>query len=562
VKTKKKKPLPIGIGDFKELRDKGCAYVDKTLLVQEIIEKSAKVVLISRPRRFGKTLNLSMLRYFFEKSDEDTSYLFKDLNIWKNEKHQALQGQFPVVFISLKDIKNQSLEKTLAAFRKLIAKEYERHRYLLANDLLTLREQQIYHKIVAEDDDILFLEDSLQLLSEWLYRYHNRRVILLVDEYDTPMHSAYIGHYYDRMVEVLRNWVSKSFKDNTYLERGVLTGILRVAKESMFSGANNINAFTVVNDSFSEQFGLLESEVKDLLEEYELPHLLPQVRQWYDGYRIGEHTGIYNPWSVLNCINENGQLLPYWANTGDTALMNHLVMTGSEDLKIDLETLLQKGWIEKNLLEGIIFPNLSQDPNALWSMLLYSGYVTIDSSPIYNAPCRLRIPNSEVETVFKLMIEGWFRASLQERKHRLLLSSLVQGDIHTFSQLFQEFMLSSVSIFDVPAEDSEKIYHAFVLGMLIGLKDRYEVKSNRESGLGRYDVMLIPKEIHDLGIVMEFKKVGRFEELEIEAAVESALQQIEEKQYAQELLDRGISKILYLGFAFKGKQVLIRSKFK
>jgi len=561
VKERTKKPLPIGISDFKKLIDGGYAYVDKTLFIQEIVEKGTEVALIPRPRRFGKTLNLSMLRYFFEKREEDTSYLFKDLKIWKDEKYRVLQGQFPVVFISLKDVKHSSLEKALSAFRKLIAKEFEHHQYLLEKNLLTEREKKLFHKALFEDPDPLLLEESLLLLSEWLHRYHKKRVILLVDEYDTPAHAAYTGCYYEPMIEVLRNWISKGFKDNIHLERGVLTGILRIAKESIFSGANNMSTFTILNEPFREQFGLLESEVKTLLEDYDLALKLPEIRRWYDGYRIGSCSGIYNPWSVLKCIAEMGVLSPYWVSTSENALMKHLIAKGTDDLKADLEELLKGGVIEKTIEEGLLFSHLERNPNALWSLLLYSGYVTIAAAPSERSACHLRIPNVEVGDLYHTMILDWFKTSLREHRYHMLLNSLTQGDMDTFSQLFKEFMSSSVSVFDVPAEESEKIYHAFVLGMLIGLKDQYEMKSNRESGLGRYDVMLIPKNIHDLGIVMEFKKVGQFEEIDLEPAVLSALKQIEDKKYAQELIDRGVNRILYLGFAFKGKQVLIRSKY-
>jgi hypothetical protein len=306
----------------------------------------------------------------------------------------------------------------------------------------------------------------------------------------------------------------------------------------------------------------LESEVKELLEHCGLLDELLEIGQWYDGYRIGSCAGIHNPWSVLNCIAKKGALAPYWVNTSDNALMKHLIAKGTDDLKADIEELLRGGIVEKTIEDGIVFPNLEQSPSATWSLLLYSGYLTIDTTPSYGIPCRLRIPNIEVGELYKTMILDWFKTSIHEHKYRMLLSSLISGDVDTFSQLFKEFMISSVSVFDVPSEESEKIYHAFVLGMLIGLKDQYEVKSNRESGLGRYDVLLIPKNTDDLGIIMEFKKVGRFEKSDLEKAVTSALKQIEDKQYAQELLDRGINRILYLAFAFEGKQVLIRSKLR
>ncbi|MBA3238243.1 MAG: AAA family ATPase [Parachlamydiaceae bacterium] len=556
------KPLPIGISDFKEVIEDNYAYVDKTLLIEELIEKGAKVALIPRLRRFGKTLNLSMLRYFFEKGKQETGYLFKDLKIWKNEKYRALQGQFPVIFITLKDVKHDSWEKTFASLRELIAAEFERHSYLLEGNNLTIKEKALYHKIVFGEDGETIIEKSLLLLSEWLHRYHSKRVILLIDEYDTPAHAAYIGNYYDTLIGFLRNWLSAVLKDNVFLERGVLTGILRIAKESIFSGLNNISTFTILNETFSDKFGLLESEVKELLDHYDLSEKLSDMRKWYNGYRIGSSTNIYNPWSVLNSIANRGALAPYWVNTSENALMKKLIAQGTSDFKADIEQLLKGEFIEMNIDDGVVFSELQQNPNALWSLLLYCGYLTLDSAPSYGTPCHLRIPNTEIAELYKSMILSWFEQSIHEYKYRLLLSSLTSGDIDTFSQIFQEFMLSSVSVFDVPSEESEKIYHGFVLGMLIGLKDRYEVKSNRESGLGRYDVMLIPKTPNELGIVMEFKKIGRFEKTTLEAAVDSALKQIEDRLYAQELIDRGVTRILYIGFGFEGKEVLIRSKFK
>ena len=560
MKNGTKKPLPIGISDFKKLIDGGYAYVDKSLLIEEIVEKGTHVALIPRPRRFGKTLNLSMLRYFFEKGEEDTSYLFKGLNIWKNEKYRAMQGRFPVISLSLKDVKHSSWEETFKVLRRLIAKEFERHSYIL--EILTAREKELYNRILSEEADRTLTEQTLLLLTEWLHRHHKKQVVLLIDEYDTPAHAAYIGKYYNTFIDFTRNWLSAGLKDNLHLERGVLTGILRIAKESIFSGLNNISTFTILNEEFQDKFGLLESEVKALLEQCGLSERLTAIGQWYDGYRIGSCTGIHNPWSVLNCITKNGTLSPYWVNTSDNALMKYLVAKGTDDLKADIEDLLRGGVIEKTIEEGIVFSNLEQSSAAVWSLLLYSGYLTIDATPAYGIPCRLRIPNIEVGELYKTMILDWFKTSIHEHKYRMLLSSLISGDVDTFSQLFQEFMISSVSVFDVPAEESEKIYHAFVLGMLIGLKDQYEVKSNRESGLGRYDVMLIPKNRNDLGIIMEFKKIGRFEKSDLETAVASALKQIEDKQYAQEMLDRGVNRILYLGFAFLGKQVLIRSRFR
>jgi hypothetical protein len=556
-----KRPLPIGISDFKELRDGSCAYADKTLLIEEMVENGGKIALVPRPRRFGKTLNLSMLRYFFEKSDKDTSYLFKDLEIWKLEKYRQMQGQFPVVFLSFKDVKYLTWENTLISLRRLIAREFQRHQYLLEGALLGPAEKEEYLRIVRLEVDLPTLDNSLSKLTEWMSRYHQSQVIVLIDEYDSPVHAAYVGGFYEQMIVFLRNWLSGGLKDNAYVKYGMLTGILRIAKESIFSGMNNIATFTLLDEEFQDKFGLLESEVKALLDSHDLSGQLPQIRQWYDGYRVGSCEGLYNPWSVLCCIAKKGKLAPYWVNTSDNALIKRLVTRGDEYLKKEMEGLLNGTGIEKKIDEGIVFPDLEKSSNSIWSLLLFSGYLTIEATPSYGTPCRLRIPNMEVAEVYSSIILDWFNTSIAEPEYHLLLNSLIQGDIDTFSKIFSKFMTSSVSVFDVPAEDSEKIYHAFVLGLLVGLKGRYEVKSNRESGYGRYDVMLIPQNIKDLGIVLEFKKVDPSKKAGLEETALSALGQIEEKNYAQELLDRNIKKILLLGLAFQGKKVLIQHKF-
>ncbi len=557
-----KKPLPIGISDFKKIIDGGYAYVDKTLLIQEIIEKGTEVALIPRLRRFGKTLNLSMLRYFFEKTEENTSYLFKELKIWQDERCRAMQGQFPVISITFKDIKHSSWDKTLEHFRILLSEEFQRHRYLLEGDILRVEEKEDYQAILRREGTQPLCEQSLRLLIKWMHLYHKKPIILLIDEYDAPAHAAYVGKYYEPLIEFLRNLLSGCLKDSSHLKQAVLTGILRIAKESIFSGLNNVSSFTVLNEAFRDKFGLLESEVIELLKDYGLSEKLSSFKSWYDGYRIGSCAGIYNPWSVLKCIEEKGVLSPYWVNTSDNALMKQLLTKGGGNLKADIEELLRGGTIDKKIEEGIIFSELEKGTNTIWSLLLYTGYLTIDATPSYGIPCRLRIPNLEINELYKSMILDWFDKSIDEHQYHLLLDSLIHGDVKTFSRIFEDFMISSVSVFDVPFEESEKIYHAFVLGILVGLKGKYDVKSNRESGLGRYDVMLFPKSAGDLGIIMEFKKVERSDKMGTEAAADSAILQIEEKGYAKELIDRGTRRILYLGFAFKGKKVSISHKFR
>ncbi len=482
-----KKPLPIGISDFKTLIEGGYAYADKTLFIKEFFEKGTSVALIPRPRRFGKTLNVSMLRYFFEKSEEDTRSLFEDLAIWKEKKFREKQGAYPVIFLTFKDNKHATWDETLEHFRIILAEEFQRHRYLMEGETLSLEEKGDFLQILRKEANATLYENSLRLLTKWLFLYHKVKVIVLIDEYDAPAHAAYLGKFYRRLIDFLRNFLSGGLKDNSALERAALTGIFRIAKESIFSGVNNISTFSLLHEEFQDKFGLLESEVKTFLAYHGIAEKFSEITQWYNGYWIGSCQKIYNPWSVLNCCAKRGNLLPYWVNSSDNTLMQQCVTQGASELKAEMEDLLQGGSIEKKIEEGFIFTDLEDKPSAIWALLLYSGYLTLDAVP-QGSLCRLRIPNLEVRELYRSTILDWFERSLSERKYRMLLDALATGDIDTFSQLFQEFVLSSASIFDVSGSEPEKIYHAFVLGLLIGLKGRYEVKSNRESGLGRYDV--------------------------------------------------------------------------
>lgn len=555
-----KKKLPIGISDFKKLIDGDFAYVDKTLFIEEIIEQGVEVALIPRPRRFGKTLNISMLRYFFEKTDEDVSYLFRNLNIWKLEKYRVMQGQYPVIFFSFRGLKHASWEEMSQAIHRLIEKEFHRHSYLLDGDFLSSKEKKYYNEILDNIASLTDLMRSLLDLTEFLQRYHKKKVIVLIDEYDNPIHTAYINDYYENAIRFFRIWFINGLKDNPFLERAVITGILHIAKENIFSGLNNIKTFTILHENFSDKFGLLEFEVEVLLKDYDLLDRLTEMRLWYDGYRMGTYRDLYNPWSVLNCIYEKGKLMAYWANTSDNALMTKLITEGLMDVQIEIEDLLNGKVIEKRITDNVIFSTLKDKPEVIWSLLLFSGYLTLDSDPL-GTTCQLRIPNLEVKEIYTSMILDWFEASIKIKQYQNLLQYLTTGDIENFSVIFQNFLTSSASVFDMPQDASEKVYHALVLGMLIGLQETHEVRSNRESGLGRYDVMVIPKDPNQLAIVIEFKKIGSSDTTSLESVAQSALKQIEEKQYSKELVDRGIEHILYLGFAFQGKQVLIRSKF-
>lgn len=563
AQKKPMKKILLGESNFKKLIEGNYAYVDKTLLIQEILEKGGAVTLIPRPRRFGKTLNLSMLRYFFEKSTEDTSHLFYSLNIWKIEKYRVMQGQFPVIFLSLYDIGDDTWGQTLASLCISISIEFERHRYLLEGDTLSPEEKEIYSTYLRRKGDEALYAKSLFFLTNWLYRYHKKRVILLIDEYDAPVHAAYVHGYYDELISFLSKWLSGGLKDSAALEFGVLTGILHIAKESIFSGLNNVKTFSILKDAFQDKFGLTESEVQALVEEYKLAGKLPEIQKWYDGYCFGSCERIYNPWSTLNCIDAKGTIEPYWVNTSDNALITKLIARASASLKKDMEELYQIQTVEQTIEEAIRFDSLEQNAEAIWSLLLFTGYVTLARPFTYGKSCHLKIPNREVLELYRSMILGWFKKGINKDNYELLLKSLSTGDVGTFSQLFEEFVLSTFSMFDVTGAQPERVYHAFVLGMLVGLQDTYEIKSNRESGYGRYDVVLFPKKIcedaQSFGIIMEFKKSDPAENLE--GACTAALKQIEDKRYAQELQSRGVRRILCLGIAFEGKKVLIRSQY-
>ena len=554
------KRLPIGISDYKEIVEEGYSYVDKTLLIEEIIQCGAKVILIPRPRRFGKTMNLSMLKYFFEKTKEDYSPLFQRFNIWKTLFRER-QGEFPLIFLTLKGIKKGNWSEAYRGIQSLIASEFERHSYLMDSNSLSKNEKKDFQNIMDKipNDQNLF-ENSLKQLTYYLKKHHDKRVVVLIDEYDTPVLDSYLSGYYDPMILFMRNWFTEGLKDNSCLEKAVLTGVLRVSKESVFSGLNNPGCYTVLDEAFADKFGLLEEEVAGLLEEYGISLPIEEIRKWYNGYRIGQNS-LYNPWSILQCIEKKGELRPYWVNTSDNELIKKLVIQGSPLLKKDLEKLLLGETIAKPINEGTVFKNLTGQTDSVWGLFLFTGYLTLVEKPVYKEgvlQCKLKIPNQEIHDLYKAMIVEWMTRNLPSDDLVTLLDSLTTGDVETFSKIFQVFIVNCVSFYDTAQDEPEKVYHAFVLGLLITLTQTHEVKSNRESGFGRYDVCLIPKDPSSLGVVIEFKKVDEKEDLE--KGAEDALKQIEEKKYAAELKSRGIKKILSLGMAFKGKCVFIKER--
>ncbi|KYH35154.1 putative AAA-ATPase [Clostridium tepidiprofundi DSM 19306] len=557
-----KKRIPIGVSDFKSIIEENYYFVDKSLFIKEVIEDGSKVILIPRPRRFGKTLNLSMLKYFYEKESCDNRYLFSNLKINKFKEVMDIQGKYPVIYITFKDEKHSQWERCLSSLERLIKSEFGKHSYILKSDVLAEYEKEEVLDILygrASHDTYI---DGLKLLSEYLYRYYNKKVVILIDEYDVPIQSGFLYGYYDKVIEFMRIFLSGGLKDNVYLEKSVLTGILRVAKESIFSGLNNLDVSTILSYNFDSWFGFLDEEVEELFKYYNIEYDMDNVRNWYNGYIFGDKV-IYNPWSVLKYAKSYREgFKPYWVNTSSNDLVKRILSRGGEKLKIELESLIKGEPIEKIVNQDIVIKDIDSSSENTWSFLLFSGYLKVcdrkwKEGDLY---CKLTIPNLEVKYLYKQIIKSWFNENVSSDNFNIMLKSLITGDIETFDILFSEYVLKSLSYFDVGSTESEKVYHAFVLGMLVSLNKDYYVKSNRESGYGRYDVMIIPKDINKKGIIIEFKKV--FAKEDLEKAALKALKQIREKKYRQELIYRGVKDIIELAIVFEGKNVFIKKNMQ
>ncbi len=552
--------LPLGISDFKELQKNNYDFIDKSLFIKEIIDEDAQVILFPRPRRFGKTLNISMLRYYFCEAEADWS-LFKDLKI-ETQPGQYLQefAAYPLIYITFKGVKELKWKNCLKNIEDIVAAEYQKHDYLLEKNVLSKPEKKIYNEILNLEADQVHYQKSLQRLTEYLHRYHGEKVIVLIDEYDQPIQTGYLNDYYKEVVNFMRLFLENGLKDNSSLEKSVLTGILRIAKESIFSGLNNL----VVNDIFSEKynsyFGLLPEEVEKIFTDYNLEYRLDQIKDWYNGYNFGGRT-IYNPWSIINCIYYQGEIKPYWVNSSGNELIKELVINGNEDLKTNLELLIQGEKIKKKIDENIVFAEIKSKSSSVWSFLLFSGYLSAAASDRKEGRlyAELEIPNQEINYIYEEIILDWFEKNISSKKLALMLKALTEADIDTFAQIFKEFTVNSFSYFDTAAEAPEKVYHAFVLGLLLNLRDDYQIKSNRESGYGRYDIMIIPNDKSKKGIIIEFKKVNKYSKESLGEAVETALEQIDRKNYEAELKSIGISDILKLGIAFSGKEIEIKA---
>jgi len=560
--------LSIGESDFRNLITKGFYYVDKSLIIKDIINDAATVLLLPRPRRFGKTLNLSMLRYFFEKNTEPNPNraLFNGLAIEKEPEFENHFGKYPVIFITLKDVKFSTWEKTLSRLKLLFQSLYSHYRYLL-NLELTKEKADCFERILSLTATESEYSTSLQFLSELLYNYHNHKVIILIDEYDTPVHAAYYStneenkNFYTDCIEFLRSLLGTALKDNIYLDKAILTGILRVARESIFSGLNNLGIYTTLRNEYSDKFGFTEPEIQELIEYYGLQASEQIIKHWYNGYFFGNRV-IYNPWSIINFINsEDKRPRPYWVNTSSNDIIKELIHNSPAGIKRDFELLLKNEAVESEIDENIVFNELKSNDKNIYSFLLFCGYLKAVESRIVDEEMlyKLYIPNREVHSVFRKIIENWFGTALESEKLRMLLKALLTGDTKLFEKILSEFVVNSLSYFDTQKRDVESVYQAFLLGLLVNLSSEYEVNSNRESGFGRYDIAIIPKDITKKAIIMELNRIDEYEEETKEQALDSALKQIEDKNYEAAIRERGCTDILKMAVTFDGKRVWVKT---
>lgn len=549
----KNKSLPIGVSDFK-LATTGYYYVDKTLMIRDFLDKKPMVSLFTRPRRFGKTLNMDMLRVFFEKTNEDTSVYFKDKQIWQcGDYYTKHQGQYPVIFLTFKDVKSMTWEETFQKIRRLISLEFIRHNELETSSVLTAYEKEQYHLLAKDSGDEVDCQMGLQLLSLLLHKHYGRECIIIIDEYDTPIQQGHTCNFYPEIVNFMRNFFSGGLKDNPHLAFGFLTGILRVAKESIFSGMNNLKTYSILDDGYSSYFGFTEKEVKDMLRYYGKDDKYNELSEWYDGYRFG-NTEIFNPWSVINYISDNCFPKAFWQSTGSNEIIGEIIQAATPEITKDLYKLLCGEKIAAYIDTGVIYPEVQNNPYSIYSFLLVAGYLKVAN--IYpqsdgNFMCDVAIPNKEITFVYEKEV-------LNRTNQNSLAISISQAifskDTQKLQALLEDFMVKSISSIDGA---NEGFYHGMMLGLCAILGNRYKIRSNRESGLGRFDIQLMPLTKGMPGFIFEFKHT-KDEHTDLSALADSALQQIEAKKYDTELRDNGVNSIITIGIAFRGKSAVVR----
>ena len=550
----RKKAVPVGIEDFERIVREDYYYVDKTQLIEELLINRAPVTLFTRPRRFGKTLNMSMIKYFFDvKNKEENKKLFENLKIY-NSEYMSEQGKYPVIFISLKDLKGDTWEEYLKRLKLFIFDLYAEFEYI--REKMNEWDKRKFEKVLYEKEDADYIM-SLKFLSDSLYKYYGEKVIILIDEYDAPIINAFDKGYYNEAVNFFQTFYSSALKTNNSLKYGILTGITRIIKEGIFSGLNNLYVNTILSRDYSEYFGLLESEVVEMLDYFDMKYKIEEVREWYNGYIFGE-SEVYNPWSIVNYIREK-EIKAYWANVSGNTLLENMLNHAGESVYEDLKRFTDGESIEKYISDGTTIKSLLSNDNEIWQLLLYSGYLTkdrkqkeIDVTTEYTDVYNLRIPNKEIRKYFGNMFLNRFFGT--EVKTNLLMKALEGGDIKKFEKTLGEIMINMLSHFDLDKE-MEKIYQVFMIGLVGFLMGKYEIISNDESGYGRYDLAMIPIKSNEKAYLMEFKisktKKG------MEESAEKALKQIDEKKYDTKLKARGIKNILKIGIAFYGKEVKV-----
>ncbi|XCP85049.1 AAA family ATPase [Roseburia hominis] len=556
--------VAIGKQDFEKVILGNYFYVDKTSFIREWWESGDDVTLITRPRRFGKTLTMSMTEQFFSVKYKDKGSLFENLSIWQSEKYRELQGTYPVISLSFANVKEDTYEKARLRINQILEALYNENHFLLETDILTANEKEYFLNVKTYMDEVTATM-AIHNMSKYLARYYGKKVIILLDEYDTPMQEAYVSGFWDELAAFTRSMFNAAFKTNSYLERAIMTGITRVSKESIFSDLNNLEVVTTTSKKYEISFGFTEEEVFSALEEYGLADYKVKVKEWYDGFTFGNHADIYNPWSIINFL-EKREFGTYWANSSSNTLVNKLLREGSIEIKTDFEELLKGGFLKKVIDEQVVFNQLSRQENAVWSLLLACGYLKVASCVFEEASGRyyytLTLTNKEVKIMFENTVRSWFVESEQE--YNRFIKALLLNDVDAMNHYMNQVALEIFSYFDTgnkpsDASDPERFYHGFVLDLLVELADQYRILSNRESGFGRYDVMLEPLEDNRDAMILEFKVFDSRKEKTLEETVKRALVQIEKENYASMLESKGVprEKIRTYGFAFQGKRVLI-----
>ena len=549
-----KKGIGIGVSDFKTLRIRDNYFIDKTMYIKDIIDNQSGVILVTRPRRFGKTLNMSMLKYYFDCTKTDNTELFTGLKIMEQEeKYTSKLGAYPVIYVTLKDAGLMNYEMMIMQLKTIMMEVYYEHKNLLEGEM-SEGERNIFDKILAANATDIDLMNSLKMLSKLMNQYYNKPVILLLDEYDVPLQNAYVEGYYEEAVKFFKTFYGVTFKDNPYLEKTVITGVSRVAKESIFSGANNFKVFTVLDNEFADDFGITEEELNQIIQDFEIQDEKEEIKKWYDGYKIGEVEGIYNPWSILNYLKKK-ELMPYWVNTSSNDLIK-LILKNSETVKEKIERLLKDEAIEVKINLETVIVGIEKNEDNIWGLMLGTGYLkVVETVNVTEGIYKVKLPNEEIKFLFQQIIDNWFRNKVIGNDLKSILKDLVTLNLKEYEKKFDILVREMFSYIDVGETTAENFYHAFVLGMLVGLKDSYYVNSNRESGMGRYDIMLEPKDKNGNSFIMEFKVLENKEEKTIEETIENAKKQIEEKGYEQNLKERGFKNITKMVYAFKGKEV-------